>query len=299
MALTVGQAATTVFAVVWVAMCAAWHIYHFLLARKHGIASKSTRPVSFFLVCEAVSYSGTMIIVWATGGTGNATANTALALITISLLCVSFFGLALSTLFAALGFGVVRNYDAHSRRVITWAMVVAFAGPIVVAIISVLVSLFVSGGNMYAVAIVMALLIFVGTIGCIVFYAIAFVRLARETIRIAESNSEPAEGISLSEAERTEFLRKFRVFRIFGFILMAVLIATVPSTVYFSLSTRAPPLARPAINAVSGLITIVFGAVMAWTYLLRSSTFSTTSANFGTVSATTTHSYDDDELGDF
>jgi hypothetical protein len=50
-------------AALWVVMCAAWSIYHVWLSRKHGVAHKSTRPVSIFLALEASSKSFVLIAI--------------------------------------------------------------------------------------------------------------------------------------------------------------------------------------------------------------------------------------------
>ena len=55
LAMTVSLATRVIEGVLWILMCAAWAGYHLWLRRRHGVAHKSTRPVSLFLTAEAVS----------------------------------------------------------------------------------------------------------------------------------------------------------------------------------------------------------------------------------------------------
>jgi hypothetical protein len=86
-------------------LLAYWVIYHWRLRSRTGHSSVSTTAMLWFLICEAATKCGSVVL-WLTNRGG------------ISLLVfwmAGFVGLAACTLYLAIGHGIVRDIDSPTR----------------------------------------------------------------------------------------------------------------------------------------------------------------------------------------
>jgi hypothetical protein len=206
------------------------------------------------------------------------------------------------TLVSAIGYGVVRDYDGTVQCRVASAMCVVIIGPFVVTLITMIVAFSVgifaggsgsgggggggSGGGGVVVtgtyaAVATTAIMFLGFLGCLAYYGVVFLRFCRETLELIPRSQ-------LSHQQQADFTAKFRIFRLSAILCVVIITLGIPANVrgfffflFFLLIAPkvalfvlgAPPLAAPLVNIFSSLAVLGFGAVMAWTYMLRRSSF--------------------------
>lgn len=261
-AFLISRVRSIVEGVVWVALCVAWHAYHYSLKRR-GVFAKSTKPVSFFVACEAIT-KGITFIFFAFDAVAVATGASYSFGISV-LLVTAFVGLAFTTLFCAIGFGVVRDYGPEERAWIARAMVVIFVGPVAVFLITIGVAAFYfsqSNAPTLAALVVMGLFVFVGFLTCLGFYGFVFYKLSTQTLQMIPNSRMPF-------AQQADFEKKFRVMRALGLVLMVILVLTLPTSIFLLIITTSP-LVPPILSTINTIFTIAFGVSMCRTYMLSS-----------------------------
>jgi hypothetical protein len=102
---TISKVGGSIEAVVWVVLLSYWVVYHWRLRSRTGHSSVSTTAMLWFLICEAATKCGSVVL-WLTNRGG------------ISLLVfwlAGVVGLAACTLYLAIGHGIVRDIDSPTR----------------------------------------------------------------------------------------------------------------------------------------------------------------------------------------
>ncbi len=168
---------------------------------------------------------------------------------------------------------MVRDYDSGLQCRVAVAMVVVLLGPavvmIIVAIVAWQIGVFAGasgggGGGVVQISagiIATVVIMFLGFIGCLAYYGFVFMRFCRETLELIPRSQ-------LSHQQQTDFTSKFRIFRLSAVLCIVLLTLSVPAEVTL-LVLQAPPVSGPIVNILLSLSVLSFGAVMAWTYMLR------------------------------